>query len=476
MSATSQPAPVTTGIPSLYSGISTRGRTLLLSLSALLVVVALEWYLKLGFSLGVFYVFPLLIAATVLNRWQSLLAALVCAMVSNYMAQETHSLGFWLRFDLAMLAYGGTGLLLVEMNRNRRAQLAAYTRLKMEKEMRHKAEGQFRMLAESSPAAIITVNSRAEVLAANHAAHEVLGFSKTDSLIGRSIAEFVPLFAGALQVSPSLRPMCTSASSWAKRVDGVLFPVATWFSTYGEGPNRCLAGILVDTSEEVRERERENFRHFVGYNRLVAGAVSHEIRNMCSAVRVVTSNLRQRPGLDRDPDFVALTTLVESLASIASFELRSGKSEDAGWTNLNIVLEQLRVVIEPDWADMEGVIQWELEYPSSLVSADSYGLLQVFLNLSQNSLRAVQQLPNPRLEIRTRTANNMAVISFIDSGTGISDSSRLFQPFRPDADSSGLGLYISRSLVRSFGGELTFVPTDSGCRFDITLPAVEAAN
>jgi signal transduction histidine kinase len=102
--------------------------------------------------------------------------------------------------------------------------------------------------------------------------------------------------------------------------------------------------------------------------------------------------------------------------------------------------------------------------------------LQVFLNLSQNSLRAVQQLPNPRLEIRTRTANNMAVISFIDSGTGISDSSRLFQPFRPDADSSGLGLYISRSLVRSFGGELTFVPTDSGCRFDITLPAVEAAN
>ena len=78
-------------------------------------------------------------------------------------------------------------------------------------------------------------------------------------------------------------------------------------------------------------------------HRLVAGAVSHEIRNMCLAIRVVAANLRQRSGLAEDADFKTLTTLVESLGSIASFELRNGKDENAGWVNLNTTLEQLRV-------------------------------------------------------------------------------------------------------------------------------------
>ncbi|MGE0407555.1 MAG: ATP-binding protein, partial [Candidatus Korobacteraceae bacterium] len=426
-------------------------------------------------SLGVFYVFPILVAATVLNRWQILIAALVCALIRGAFAPGGFTAAYWVHFELAMLAYGGIGLLTVEMSRNRRVLLAAYARLKLEKEMRHRAEGQFRVLAESSPAAIITINRHAEVLAANHSAHELLGFAEPNSLLGKNLAEYIPLFSDALQISPGARPIRTHASTWAKRSNGVMFPVAAWFSTAGEGENRCLAGIVVDMSEEVRERERENFQHFLAYNRLVAGAVSHEIRNMCSAIRVVFTNLRRRPALAEDTDFLTLATLVDSLGSIASFELRNGKDKASRWENLNSVLEQLRVVIEPDWTDIDGVIHWELEYPAPEVCVDSYALLQVFLNLAQNSLRAAQQRPNPQLEIQARTVNSTTVVSFIDSGPGIEDATRLFQPFREDADNSGLGLYVSRTLVRSFGGELTFVPTIAGCRFDVTLPAAAPA-
>jgi signal transduction histidine kinase len=54
----------------------------------------------------------------------------------------------------------------------------------------------------------------------------------------------------------------------------------------------------------------------------------------------------------------------------------------------------------------------------------------------------------------------------------MSDTSHLFQPFRPGSDGSGLGLYVSREMVKSFGGELHHIPTPEGCCFQIIIPIV----
>lgn len=126
-------------------------------------------------------------------------------------------------------------------------------------------------------------------------------------------------------------------------------------------------------------------------------------------------------------------------------------------------------IIEPDWADVGGEIRWDLSASDAHVQGDEHGLLQVFLNLTQNALRAVQQSPNPMLEIRTRALDNRVVVSIIDSGPGIQDPARLFRPFGLDANGTGLGLYVSRTLTRTFGGELMHQPTEKGCRFEVTL-------
>jgi signal transduction histidine kinase len=252
-------------------------------------------------------------------------------------------------------------------------------------------------------------------------------------------------------------------------MDGVRFPVASWFSTYGTAEDRRLAGILVDMSEEVRDRELEAFRHFGEYNRLLASAVSHEIRNMCLAIRVVTSNLTRKPELEGDADLGALSTLVDGLGHMASFELAGHKESSSTWTDLRAVLEELRVVIEVDWSDAGGSIHWDV-CPLPSMRGDEHSLLQVFLNLSQNSLRASQQNGTPSLTVRGSLEQDRVVVSLIDSGPGIPNPTTLFQPFRPDADGSGLGLYISRTIMRNFGGELKFVPTESGCRFDVLFP------
>jgi C4-dicarboxylate-specific signal transduction histidine kinase len=283
--------------------------------------------------------------------------------------------------------------------------------------------------------------------------------------------------------------MRTATSGWARRADGSMVPIMSWFSTYVSDDEPHLAAIVVDVSEEVRERDRENYRHLADAQRLMASAVSHEIRNLCSAIAVVSANIERRGHIAQDADWTALTHLTAGLSRIASFELKARSPRPHG-PNPSLalpgVLDELRVVIEQDWQDEEAALRIETAQGLPQVEADQHGLLQVFLNLAQNSLRAVSDNPDTRPKALTITAFRKAahvVVSFVDSGHGVANAENLFQPFQRcardtrephGADGTGLGLYVSRTLVRSFGGELTFVPVAQGCRFDVMLPTRES--
>jgi signal transduction histidine kinase len=85
-----------------------------------------------------------------------------------------------------------------------------------------------------------------------------------------------------------------------------------------------------------------------------------------------------------------------------------------------------------------------------------------------------------RLRIAAREEEGTVVIRFEDTGTGVASPENLFRPFQRGAESSGLGLYVSRAIMRSFGGELSYEPGSEGCCFAVTLPLgviqEEAAN
>lgn len=439
---------------------------LLTSVVLISILVALEWGLNLEYSLGIFYAFPVAIAALALNRWQVFTVAIICAYLRGLFTPESEPLDVFLRFSMAVIAYGGIGLLVVEMSRNRRVVMSHYANLKIEQELRRRAEEQLRLLADSSPAAIITLNSFGNVIAANRAAGEIFGIHSVSQLIGKPISTHVSALANAIQLGRHLR---ASAWTWAKRLDGTMFPIATWFSSYGEGNNRHLAAIVVDVSEEVRDREMENFRHVLDYNRLLAGTVSHEIRNLCSAVAVVTSNLGRRADIASDADYQALNQLVSGLSRLASFELNARGAEPQKFTHLDSVLDNLRIIIEPDWKETDGEVIWELPEELPEVYGEAHALLQIFLNLSQNSLRAVGESAVRQLTIRVSRQGEDAMIEFSDSGNGVKTPELLFQPFRSESGGSGLGLYISRALARNFGGDLEFSNQIPGCTFRVVL-------
>lgn len=451
-------------------------RVVPLALVLIGALAAVEWHYRFDFSLGVLYTIPVLIASAALNRWQIVLFGLFAALARAPFTPAASPLEWTLKFAMASLAYTATGLLLVEVSNSRRRLIESFARVQLEQKLRRRAQEQLRIMADSSPAAILTLNAQAEVLAANRAAHEMLGVLP-GRLAGERVDANFPMFANALKVAAGDRLIRTSVAGWARRADDHMFPIQAWFSVYGQGSERCLAAIVVDSSEEVRSREREHFQHLLDYNRLLASAVSHEIRNLCAAISVVCSNLDERTRLKGTPDFDALVRLVKGLRELASFELDRTKSDAEDVVDLQLVLDHLRVVIEPDWEEVGGEVVWDVPQDLPPVAANAHGLLQIFLNLCQNSLRAVERQPVRRLTVSVHTDPDDLVLTFADTGPGITDPDLLFHlhPVRSSSGGTGLGLYISRELARSVGGELQHVPSEGGAQFRVIVPQARAA-
>ncbi len=250
---------------------------------------------------------------------------------------------------------------------------------------------------------------------------------------------------------------------------GEVFLAHAWFSAYATDVGKRLAAIVVDSSEEMRDREEQSFRQISQANRMAASAVFHEVRNLSGAFSVMLANLRERHGISGDEDFQALSSLATGLRKVASVELQSRVDDRLDAVDLQNVLDDLRIVIEPDWREIEGAVHWHIPHAAPHVAATRHGLLQVFLNLAHNSRRAVADSPARELAVTVSEEDNRVMIRFIDSGKGVSAPEHLFAPFQPGANGAGLGLYVSRAVVRSYGGDLRYEARPAGSCFAVEL-------
>jgi PAS domain S-box-containing protein len=440
-----------------------------IAITVMLVALA-DWAVGNTVSLSVLYILPMMLGALILGPFEIAGLALVCASLRARFDVPSSQAQALLRFAFAALAYCVTGLFVAALVRNRKLAFEHLARIQREQELRREAEQQLSVLVESSPAAILTLDQNGVILAANRAAESLFMIPEAQRLEGRPIAPYLPLLADALRLENGLEAFRTAAQCQGRRENGEIFLADTWFSSYLTSEGARLSAIVVDSSEDMRDREEQNLKQLMKYNRIAASGVSHEVRNLCGAIALLSSNLREKHSLAGDEDYAGLVTLVQGLERIASFDLHSRVPDAVEAAELKKVLDHLRIMIEPSWQELEGIVHWELPDAIPAVVADPYGLLQVFLNLAQNGLRAVAEGPVRELEITVQAGEQRALVFFEDSGPGVESPERLFQPFQAGADGTGLGLYISRAIVRSYGGDLRFDPSAQGCRFVVELP------
>jgi signal transduction histidine kinase len=124
-------------------------------------------------------------------------------------------------------------------------------------------------------------------------------------------------------------------------------------------------------------------------------------------------------------------------------------------------------------------IETQLESVLPGVRGDHNQLMQVFFNIVNNGLDAMAEAGGGVLTIKTMRDRGNVVILFSDTGPGIKDPYRVFDPFyttKPVGKGTGLGLSICYGIVQEHGGKIMcYNGQAGGAVFRVELPAVLAA-
>jgi two-component system sensor kinase FixL len=444
------------------------GRKAALAYSAILIAIIAwcDWRVEINATLGFLYIFPMVLLGMVLPWWQLVLAAAFCTFLSDRLdpfPMEMESA----RDILIFLTLAVTGLLSCSLTRS-------YRREKERLAAQLAAEEQLQFLIESSPAAIVTMTADGKILLGNPAAHRLLGVPE-GSLPGKTIKRYVPALGSIPSIAETDKIFRTEMQTRGQKENGEVFLADVFFSTYSTPAGPRLAALLVDTSEQLREREEANLQQLLAGSRILVAAVSHEVRNVCGAIGMMHENLVRKGLLKGDQDFEALGSLVDALSKIASLELKQSVGFEPNVIDLNEVLTDLRIVLEPICEESEIELHWNVPPDLPLVCGDRPRLMQVLLNLTKNSQRALEAAAQKEIELAAAVRPHGVSIRFSDSGPGIPAGRKIFQPLQKGAEATGLGLYLSRAFMRSFRGELRHDPQHPGCSFILELAAATEA-
>jgi PAS domain S-box-containing protein len=432
------------------------------------VIAVLDWRTVDEIPLRILYLLPMLMVGNVLEPLPLIAVATLCTWLSESFDGFAWTVRAGISRDLLyFVAYFGAGLFVREVNRNRITVQRQIEEIERQSEARREAEEQLKILVESSPAAIFTADAQGCVLMANEAAHRMLSVP-SGGLPGRVLQRYLPSLRNVSGPDVPQQFFRTVMQARGQREDGESFLADICFSTYRTGAGTRLAAMVLDASEEFRTHEVSGLHQLLAGSRIAIGAVSHEIRNISGAVAAVHQNLAREGVLAGNRDFEALGNLITALERIANLNLHSS-SNPATDIDLTALLDELRIVIAPMLDEGDITSRWKTEPSLPLVWADRPSLMQVFLNLVTNSVRVLSTRDNRLLSVTARTEGNRILVEFADNGGGVANPERLFRPFQDGAQSSGLGLYLSRAFLRSFGGEIRYLALPDGACFIVNL-------
>jgi two-component system, OmpR family, phosphate regulon sensor histidine kinase PhoR len=203
--------------------------------------------------------------------------------------------------------------------------------------------------------------------------------------------------------------------------------------------------LLLDDISRSLKREAEL--------REVMAVLSHEFRTPVAAIKSLLEALALEPPPETRANFVQMSLLeVERLVRLVE-DLTVGFRPQAERTlPLLECLERVRRLTGEELEKRQ--VKLEFCFADVLVRCDPDKLVQVLLNLIENAAR---HAPNPGLvRVFATRADAFWRIGVVDQGQPLPDYVQIFEAQRRSAQSrgSGMGLYIVKTIVRAWSGEV----------------------
>ncbi|HKV23684.1 MAG TPA: PAS domain S-box protein [Candidatus Acidoferrum sp.] len=232
---------------------------------------------------------------------------------------------------------------------------------------------------------------------------------------------------------------------------------------------------------ENLRRTQEQLLHsekMAAVGQLISG-VAHELNNPLTAIlgysQLLTSSGQVGPqGLEYSEKLYKQAQrthrIVQNLLSFA----RQHKPERVA-VQLNLILEETLALRDYDLRMNHIRVHLELAPDLPMTAADPHQLQQVFLNLVNNAVDAMLENSNEGdLWVKTGKTGDKLFIQFTDSGPGVKDASKVFDPFyttKPVGKGTGLGLSICYGIITEHGGSITVRNAPPrGAAFTIEIP------
>jgi len=375
-----------------------------------------------------------------------------------------------------------------------------------------------RTVMNSAQDAMIAINEKALITTFNAAAERMFG-RKEEEMLGQPLEALMPE-----EFRPRHGEYVASYFATGKpdsaigkvvelpglRRDGTVFPMEISLAPGVFGGKKFVISIARDITERKRaeeERERllqaeaeldkarrEHMMAMAHAARLAAmgemmAVMAHELNQPLGSIRNYLSGsieaaLSGRAGVDTVVAGLERIGQLVDRASGVIRRLREFSRPDSGAVELVRIEEIVSFAADLFQPRLQRLgIELKISIPSDLPSVEGHPLRleQVLLNLLMNACDAVEKTDLKIIEIKAeKTAEENLALSVADTGTGISDEvcEKIFEAFyttKPWESGQGLGLSISRSIIREHGGtlEVRNLP-EGGVVFTFTLPLARA--
>ena len=340
---------------------------------------------------------------------------------------------------------------------------------------------------------VIAVEPSGEFVAANDAAIAQYGYPVDELLemriqdlqaFGRDVAEDLARAATSEHAALERRPH--------RKKDGTILWVVPTASPIDIEGKRLVVSVLTDVTAlaAAENKERAMRLELVGADRLaaigrLAAGVAHEVNNPAAFVTLALQRIQDafarpqaREGAAQlvDEAIAAMLQINQIMRDLTGFARERARAPlDLGVaanSAIRIAAHETRHRAVVERVHTQGVV----------AEVRGARIAQVVLNLVINAAQAIPAgAPNDhRIDVRVYRSGDRACIDVSDTGPGVARDlgERIFEPFfttRESSGGTGLGLWLSRSIIEEEGGTLTYenLPRGGAC-FTISLPAYRA--
>jgi len=231
-------------------------------------------------------------------------------------------------------------------------------------------------------------------------------------------------------------------------------------------PSRLL--VVEDITEQSRLEEMVMQADKLSALGLMASGFAHEINNPLATIQGYAEDMEER--LHEQEDSVRFTEMASRYLRIIRKNIDRAQritqnllhfSRKPEWKQESVdvikVLEESITFLNHALVKKGVVLVKAWEAPLPKVNGDALQLMQVFVNLINNSLDAIRD--GGEIWIKSKVEQDRLILSFMDNGEGIAQEylPKIFDPFfttKEVGKGTGLGLFIIYGIMNRIGGSI----------------------